>query len=75
MRIIFNLLVICASLLSIFILALVVAAIIYGKFNILLPGLGLIISFWGIVAPLLIINALIIAAAFLIRQCGLKKLS
>jgi hypothetical protein len=75
MRIIFNLLFIFASLLSIFILALVAQAIIYGKFNILLPGLGLVITFWGIIIPLLIIDALIIAAAFVIRLFGLKKLS
>lgn len=74
MRTIFNLLVVFAALLSLFLLAIVVMGIIYGEFNILLPGLGLVINFWGIVLPLLIIDALIIAAAFLIRRFGLKKL-
>ncbi|HEY0049146.1 MAG TPA: hypothetical protein VGB68_07665 [Pyrinomonadaceae bacterium] len=75
MRIIFNLLVVFASLLSIFILALLVSALIYGEFSILLPGLGLIINFLGIIIPLLIIDALIIAAALLIRLLVLKKSS
>ena len=75
MRIIFNLLVIFASLLSLFILALFVHSLIYGKFNVLLPGLGLVISFWGIMMPLLVIDASIIVMAFLIRQFGLQNLS
>lgn len=74
MRIIFNLLVVLASLLSIFILAAVVFAFIYGGFNILLPGLGLVITFPAIIVPLLIIDAVIIALAFLIRRMSLKKL-
>jgi hypothetical protein len=74
MRVIFNLLVALASLLSLFILALVVTAIIYGEFNILLPGLGLVINFWGILILLLIIDVFLIATAFLIRRLNLKKL-
>jgi hypothetical protein len=76
MRIIFNLLVIFASLLSLLILAIVIFAIINGgEFNILLPGLGLVITFWGIIIPLLVIDASIIVTAFLIRQFGLHKLN
>jgi hypothetical protein len=52
-----------------------VSALIYGEFSILLPGLGLIINFLGIIIPLLIIDALIIAAALLIRLLVLKKSS
>jgi hypothetical protein len=74
MRVIFNLLVVLASLLSLFILAALLLALIYGEFNILLPGLGLIINFPAIIIPLLIIDALIIALAFLIRRLSLKKL-
>lgn len=75
MRVIFNLLVVFASLLSLLILAIVVMRLIDGEFSVLLPGLGLIISFAGIVLPLLIIDALLIASAFLIRRFGLKNLS
>jgi hypothetical protein len=73
MRVIFNLLIVLASLLSLLILAVVVTAIIYGEFNILLPGPGLFITFWGIIIPLLVIDASIIVMAFLIRQFGLQK--
>jgi hypothetical protein len=76
MRIIFNLLIVLASLLSLFILVIVVTAIINGgEFSILLPGLGLIITFWGIIIPLLVIDASIIVIAFLIRRFGLNKLN
>jgi hypothetical protein len=76
MRTIFNLLVIFASLLSLLILAIVVIAIINGgEFNILLPGLGLVITFWGIIIPLLVIDASIIVIAFLIRRFDLQKLN
>jgi hypothetical protein len=75
MRVIFYLLVVFASLLSLLIFAIVVMRLIDGEFNVLLPGPGLVISFWGIVIPLLIIDALIIASAFLIWRFGLEKLS
>jgi hypothetical protein len=74
MRIISNLLIVFASLLSLLILAIVLMAIIDGGFNILLPGLGLVISFWGIVIPLLIIDAFLIGLAFLFRRLSLKEL-
>lgn len=73
MRTIFNLLVIFAFLLSIFIVTIFVLSIIHGGFNILLPGLGLVITFQGIVTALLIIDAAIIVLAFLIRRFGLKS--
>ncbi|HLM02574.1 MAG TPA: hypothetical protein VK400_16090 [Pyrinomonadaceae bacterium] len=73
MRAIFNLLVVFACLLSLFILAIIVLSIIYGGFSILLPGLGLIITFQGIVGALLIIDFAIIAVAFFIRRFGLKS--
>ncbi len=75
MRVIFNLLVVFASLLSLLIPAIVVMRLIDGEFNVLLPGPGLVINFAGIVAPLLIINAVIIASAFLTWRFGLKRLS
>ena len=74
MRVIFYLLVIFASLLSLFILAAVVVALVYGSFNVLLPGLGLIINFPAVIIPLLVIDALLIALAFLIWRLSLKKL-
>lgn len=74
MREVFYLLIVLAALLSLLILAIVVMRIVNGEFNVLLPSFGLVISFGGIVAPLLFIDALIIASAFLIRHFGLKKL-
>lgn len=73
MRTIFNLLVIIACLLSIFILVIIALSFVYGGFNILLPGLGLIINFQGIVGALLTIDAAIIVLAFLIHRFGLKS--
>ncbi|MDQ3798368.1 MAG: hypothetical protein M3384_02860 [Acidobacteriota bacterium] len=75
MRVIFSLLIVFAALLSLLIFAIVVMRLNDGEFYILLPGPGLVINFAGIVAPLLIIDTLIIASAFLIWRFGLKRLS
>lgn len=75
MRVILNLLVVFAALLSLLIFAIVVMRLNDGEFYVLLPGPGLIINFAGIVVPLLIIDALTIASAFLIWRFGLKKLN
>lgn len=74
MRVIFILLTIAATLLSVLILALIILSIISGGGNVLLPGLGLVIAIPFIIFVLLMIDALIIALAFLIRRLSLKKL-
>ena len=74
MRVIFILLTVIATLLSILIIALIVLSIESGGGNVLLPGLGLVISLPFIIFLFLIADAAIIGLAFLIRRLSLKKL-
>jgi hypothetical protein len=74
MRVIFILLSIAAALLSILILGLIVLSISVGGGNVLFPGLGLVVAMPLIIFLLLMLDAAIIALAFLIRRLSLKKL-
>jgi len=74
MRVIFILLTVAATLLSILIFGLIVLSISVGGGNVLLPGLGLVIAIPFIIFVLLTLDAAIITLAFLIRRLSLKKL-
>jgi hypothetical protein len=73
MRVIFILLTIAATLLSILIAGLIILSISVGGGNVLLPGFGLVIALPFFIFVLMIIDAAIIALAFLIRRLSLKK--
>jgi hypothetical protein len=68
MRFIYIFLSLIAALLTLLVIGLTLLVLIYGRFNLLLPGLGLVIDGWSVIVSLAIVDAVIISLALIAKK-------
>ena len=73
MRFLFILLSAIAAFLSTLLIGLIAAIIFKGEFNILLPGFGLVISGYGVILLLAIVDFAVIALALFFRSMSRRN--